>query len=240
MNDEASRKPEPQREPPVLPDDDPRADGAGALLGLPVLPLPDYTLFPNTLVPFHVYEPRFRRMLADCLSERRLLVVLGLAPGWEAAPDDVHPPVQRVGGLGRVLSERRYQDGRVDLFVHAIARVRVTAPLAGADWPVADVERLADEPRVRYEGATQRLVAVATQLVTGLGDMGEPVRQLLASSGDVGVLSNRLAAALVEDAAARQALLEERCPTARALRLVDLLGARLLAVERGPDDAWLM
>lgn len=239
MNDEASRKREHEPE-SSLSDEGGACAEPGSLAGLPVLPLPDYALFPNTLVPFHVYEPRFRRMLADCLAERRLLVVVGLAPGWESAPEGDHPPTHAIGGLGRVLSERRYQDGRVDLFVHAIARVRVTGPLGGDDWPIADVEPLEDAPRLTREGATQRLVAVATQLVVGLGDLGEPVRQLLASSGDVAVLSNRLAAALVERAADRQALLEERCPTARAERLVELLAARLITVERGPADAWLM
>lgn len=205
---------------------------------LPLFPLPRYTLFPNTLVPFHVYEPRYRRMLADCLSSRRLLVVASLAPGWEVDGAEGLAPVLPVAGLGRVLSDRRYPDGRLDLFVHGLARVRVTATSSRDAWSVVDVERLPDRPRVASRDAAHRLMAIAGQLVTRLGDEGERVRELLASSADPAVLSNRLAALLVEDFDERQALLETLCPAARCERLAGRLADLLLGAGGQPPPEW--
>jgi len=202
---------------------------------LPLFPLPRYTLFPNTLVPFHVYDRRDRRMIADCLSGGRMLVVAGLAPGWEQAPPDVPPPVVGVGGLGRVLSDRRYPDGRFDLFVHGLARVRIVRALRHAPWTVVEVEPWPDRAERPVAGALQRLAAVAGQLADALGEDGQPVREVLRQSGDPGVLSNRLAAVLVDDFAARQRLLETRCPVARCEALVAWLGERL--VQSTWDDA---
>ncbi|TNF32543.1 MAG: hypothetical protein EP329_09760 [Deltaproteobacteria bacterium] len=198
--------------------------------GLPLFPLPRYTLFPNTLVPFHVYEPRYRRMLGDCLSGRRLLVVAALAPGWEHVPDGVAPETLPVAGLGRVLSDRRYPDGRLDLFVHGIARVRLVEARHDP-WTVVDIEPLADRLEASLDGALPRLATVASRLAAALGDEGDGVRELLSSSSDPGVLSNRLAALLVDDFAERQRLLETRCPVARCDRLVSWLGEMVLRTD---------
>jgi len=208
------------------------------LTRVPVLPLPEYTLFPNTLVPFHVYEPRFRRMLADCLADGRLLVVAALAPGWEHRAEADVPEVLPVAGLGRVLSDRRYPDGRVDIFVHGIARVSITGPLAVEPWLAADARRLPDRSRAALGTALQRLIALASRLLAGVGDEGEPARQLLASSPDAAVLSNRLAAALVEPFELRQTILELRCPTARCEALFSYLAGRVLESDEpmGPRD----
>lgn len=206
--------------------------------GLPLFPLPRYTLFPNTLVPFHVYEPRYRRMLGDCLTGRRLLVVAGLAPGWEHAPVGAAPETLSVAGLGRVLSDRRYPDGRFDLFVHGIARVRVVNTVRFDPWTVVDVEPLADRLAGTLDGALPRLASVASRLAAALGDDGDGVRELLSSSSDPAVLSNRLAALLVDDYAERQRLLETRCPAARCDRLVSWLGEMVLrADDLGADAA---
>ncbi len=207
---------------------------------LPLFPLPEYTLFPNTLVPFHVYEPRFRDMLAHCVSGRRLLVVAALSPGWEHQPPERTPTVA-VAGLGRVLSDRRYPDGRLDLFVHGIDRVRISTRLRTEPWPIVDVERVPDRLGDQLDGALQRLASVTARLAASLGDEGAPLRELLASTSDPAVLTNRLAATVVEDFAARQALLETTCPAERSAHLVDHIGAVLLRLEapEGAGDGWV-
>lgn len=206
---------------------------------LPLFPLPEYTLFPNTLVPFHVYEPRYRDMLADCVAGRRLLVVAALAPGWELAQD--REPTVSVGGLGRVLSDRRYPDGRLDLFVHGIERVRIATRLRAEPWPLVDVEPVPDRVEAPLDGALQRLASLTSRLIVALGEEGAPLRELLASTADPAVLSNRLAATVVEGFGARQALLETTCPARRCERLVGHVGALLLRLQTraDTDGAWI-
>ena len=61
---------------------------------LPIFPLPDVTFFPNTLLPLHVFEARYRAMVMDVLARDRQLAVVKLAPGFEAAyagKPAVHP-----------------------------------------------------------------------------------------------------------------------------------------------------
>jgi Lon protease-like protein len=78
---------------------------------LPIFPLPNVVFFPHTLLPLHIFEPRYRKMLADCLAgERRLAVVL-LRPGWEA---DYYgrPAVHSVAGAGEIIQSEMLPNGR--------------------------------------------------------------------------------------------------------------------------------
>ena len=73
-----------------------------AFEALPLLPLPEYTLFPHTLVPFHIFEPRYLKMLDACLAGRRLLVVAGLKPGWEGRHQDDAATYAKANSLASV------------------------------------------------------------------------------------------------------------------------------------------
>ncbi len=224
---------------------------------LPVFALPEYALFPHTLVPFHVFEERYCGMLESCLAERRLLVVAGLKPGWERAARRTggeslgrgqgdgqaleHEPIHEVAGLGRVLSDRRFPDGRYNVFVHCIARVRVVHTHRVAPYRVVDVERLPDLDERPDEALWQRVLALATGLVKALGPSGAALGKMLGSSDDPAVLTNRLASILVTEPAARQALLETLSPVRRAEALARRLAADLMEqAEVDPaGPAWL-
>jgi len=182
---------------------------------LPVFDVPEYTLFPHTVVPFHVYDERYGRMLDTALSDRRLLVVAGLQPGWE--DQGATAPTYEVAGLGRVLSDRRFHDGRYNIFVHCIARVRILTTRHYTPYRSVDVEPLEDEP-FEPEALSEpfdRLISLGSNLVRELGDSGAPLSKVLASTSDPAILSNRLAGMLVEPPLERQRLLEELSPLNR-------------------------
>lgn len=201
---------------------------------LPVFALPEFVLFPHTLVPFHVFEPRFCTMLDAALSGRRLVVVAGLKPGWELS-DAAHAPVHQIAGLGRILSDRRFGDGRYNIFVHCLARVRIVRTHALDPFQVVDVEHVEDrvERGPRVQQAMDRVVARATSLVRELGPDGAALGKILGSTDDPGVLSNRLAAVLVTEPTERQRLLELVSPRLRCEAVAEQLAHRLL--EGDPD-----
>ena len=50
---------------------------------LPIFPLPNVVLFPAALLPLHIFEPRYRAMVADALEGDRQIGMVMLRPGWE-------------------------------------------------------------------------------------------------------------------------------------------------------------
>src|SRR3954465_15434645 len=49
---------------------------------IPIFPLPNVVLFPNVFLPLHIFEPRYREMVADALATDRLIGMVLLRPGW--------------------------------------------------------------------------------------------------------------------------------------------------------------
>jgi Lon protease-like protein len=82
----------------------------------PLFPLPNVVLFPRALLPLHVFEPRYRTMMADVLDGGQTLVIALLKPGWEHdyyGTPDVHP----LACLGRVVQHQKLPDGRYNIVV---------------------------------------------------------------------------------------------------------------------------
>ena len=91
---------------------------------LPVFPLPGVFLFPGTILPLHIHEPRYRQMIEDLLDKRGWLVISAIQAGHESeAPGD--PPFYPVGGLGEIVGHNHLEDGRFLVTLHGLTRVRV-------------------------------------------------------------------------------------------------------------------
>jgi len=54
----------------------------GALMSVPIFPLPNCVLLPGGLLPLHVFEPRYRELTRDCLAGPQLVAVARLRPGY--------------------------------------------------------------------------------------------------------------------------------------------------------------
>src|SRR5438067_9110869 len=99
----------------------PLSDFAGSAR---LFPLPNLVLFSHVMQPLHVFEPRYRQMTADALAADRLIALALLKPGWE--PDyEGRPDLFEVACLGRVVAEQRLEDGRYNILLRGLARIRL-------------------------------------------------------------------------------------------------------------------
>lgn len=199
---------------------------------LPVFPLPNFVIFPNTMTRLHIFEPRYRLMASEAVASQRLLVLTGLKQGWES---DYYgsPPVHEYGSLCKIINEERLEDGRYNLFVHCVARVQITTVHRLMPYRTASVLVCPDQvvDPARLDEAMGRLVACVRGLILKLGENGALLGSVLAATRKPAILINRMAAALATDPAERQRLLEMTDPVERAERLADLSGDLLLRVD---------
>ena len=68
---------------------------------LPLFPLPNVVLFPNVFLPLHIFEPRYREMVADAIAGDRMIGMVLLRPGWENNYEG-RPPVYPIGCSGLI------------------------------------------------------------------------------------------------------------------------------------------
>lgn len=95
---------------------------------VPIFPLRGAVLFPHTLMPLHIFEPRYREMMAYILKEGCPLVMGHVQPG-----DDLdafgNPVIYAVAGAGKLFEHTLLPDGRYDILVQGIQRVRLLEEL---------------------------------------------------------------------------------------------------------------
>src|SRR6185436_19916478 len=99
-------------------------DLAPALDVLPIFPLPQTVLFPGALLPLHVFEPRYRAMVKDCLATHKAMAVALISETGERDAHR-HPTIERVAGVGVIIDHVELPDGRYNILLHGRARVRL-------------------------------------------------------------------------------------------------------------------
>ena len=89
-----------------------------------MFPLPGVVLMPGAVLPLHIFEPRYRAMVAHCMAADQVLALATLRPGYE---ENYHgsPPVFPVMGLGRIVSHQQFPDGRSNILLQSVGRIRV-------------------------------------------------------------------------------------------------------------------
>ena len=118
---------------------------ADELARLPVFPLPRVVFFPGTALPLHLFEPRYTRMIEECMERGcTALAVALLAPGWEDNYEG-NPEIHAIAGAGRIIAHQERIDGTHDIILHGLNRVRLhELPSEGRPYRCARAEPLAD------------------------------------------------------------------------------------------------
>ena len=204
---------------------------------IPIFPLPNVVFFPHTLLPLHIFEPRYRQMLADCLAgERRLAVVL-LQPGWEADYEG-RPPVHTIAGAGEILRSKRRPDGRSDILLRGLGRIMIQGELpspkpyrvARASW-LQDVYPSHGEESLAPQ--TERLRQACAQLLSTLPQPVPRLVELLTDRDRPGTFVDRVTDLVVHDIEQRQRLLEENDVERRVTEAIGIVEELLRRMERG-------
>ena len=111
---------------------------------IPLFPLPGVVLLPGTMLPLHIFEPRYRTMVADALEGDRTIGMAMLKPGEEAESEA--PQIYRVGGAGEIVESERLEDGRYNILLEARFRFRVLQEAPPDPYRVARVEEVRSVP----------------------------------------------------------------------------------------------
>jgi Lon protease-like protein len=91
---------------------------------IPIFPLPNVVLFPSALLPLHIFEPRYRAMVADALESERLIGLVMLRPGWESHYEEA-PDVYPIGCAGFITHADRLPDGRFNILLRGLEKFRI-------------------------------------------------------------------------------------------------------------------
>lgn len=194
---------------------------------LPLFPLPSVVLFPGVFLPLHVFEPRYRQLVADALDTDRLIGMVLLKDGWQVDYEG-QPPVYAIGCSGLITHHERLEDGRYHIILRGVDRFRIIDEDASLPYRRAHTQPLR-EPEVTQEGRAMlgslrgRIEALLSPSERGSGI--DPRAAEAMSDGD---LINALAQYLDFEPLEKQALLEAPDLLERGRALIELLEMKLL------------
>src|SRR6266436_2290611 len=143
---------------------------------LPLFPLPNVVLFPNVFLPLHIFELRYREMVADAVASDRMIGMVLLRPGWDRDYDG-RPAIYPIGCSGVMTHVERLGDGRYNIVLRGLERFRIVEENQERSYRRASVEPLHERPPAgddhaevrRYRAKLESLLAPAAA-----GDLREP------------------------------------------------------------------
>lgn len=207
-----------------------------------VMTLPNAILFPQAMLPLHIFEPRYRKMLADALEGSRMFAVAMQKPGSKReCPHDV-------AGLGMIRAAVANDNGTSNLILQGLARVELVKtvkyrpyrlsyvrPIAPSTTPSPDTEgqtstllRLVGERlRLGFGGRVKSLPAKAAETppdaeAEAITAFRKVVRQL-SQLQDPEQLTDLVSATLLPDPRQRQVILETISLEERMRHLIQFL-----------------
>ena len=202
---------------------------------LPIFPLPGAVLLPYALIPLHVFEPRYRKMVRDCQAGAGVMALANIPAEARASRDPPHVlPVIGAGILARVDP---LPDGRSNIVLRGVRRARIVEELPTQEpYRLVRAEPLAEPPAdaAGLETSAEQL----RQLVLALcarrpGAAATALAQMAGSTARPGELADAVGAMVLESAQERQQLLETASAEERLRRVAQHVARTLAQMQPG-------
>ena len=193
---------------------------------LPIFPL-DLVLLPGVPLPLHIFEPRYREMIAECLERKKPFGVV------RASSDGVAD----IGCTAEIVSvTKKYDDGRMDILTRGVDRFEVIHVNNDRSFLQAEISVMQDEDEDEPAKPTAQLATQAVRLHAEIAKLAgtEP------SGPDehAGNLSFLLAGSLPLDLDFKQNLLSTLSEAKRLEAVIGYLEAVLPGLRRAAKAQW--
>ena len=189
---------------------------------LPIFPL-ELVLFPGVPLPLHIFEPRYKEMIAECLELRKPFGVVRASS--EGVAD--------IGCTAEILQvTKTYDDGRMDILTRGVDRFEVLEVNEDRSFLQAEITLIQDEPGQPAQQVVEQAVRLHAEIAKLAGtEVGGPEES--ASN-----LSFLLAGSLPLDLDFKQQLLVTSSETKRLEAVVGYLEAVLPGLRRAAKARW--
>jgi ATP-dependent Lon protease len=200
---------------------------------LPVLPLKETVIFPQSVSPLSIGQERSVRLVDDVLEGERTLALVTVKnpeaeePGW----DDLY----ETGTAAVVHKMIRVPDGTLRILVQGVARIGLKRRVQDEPYLVGEFEVLPDdvEETPELEALTRRVQTEFGRLISLVPYLPSELELAAANVDDPGALSHLVASTLRLKTEEKQALLEQRNVSERLRDVLRILGRELEVVELG-------
>lgn len=194
---------------------------------IPLFPLSTVVFFPNTLLPLHIFETRYKYMINEVMKSEKIVGMALLKPGWEASYYG-NPDVFDVAGMGRIVSSESFEDGRINIVLYGLKRVRILEIMKDMPYRLARVEIVENKHSASdeiYRGKIEELIKKWNFALTNEKQKAHRVN--INTRLPLDSLTDALATLVFSNVFEKQLLLEEPSVEKRAEVIIRELQTRL-------------
>lgn len=187
---------------------------------VPVMTLPNTVFFPQALLPLHIFEPRYQKMLRDVLATDRIFAVAHLDINRSKA-DESDEPLHHIASVGIVRACQKEENDTSNLLLQGLCRVEIKKIIREDPYRVIAVQPIATVAGTHH-AELEILRLEVMKLLNLRRRLGTPIpkgmTQFLESINDIDAFADIAAFNLCEDNKMKQQLLET-LETRRRLQL---------------------
>ena len=189
---------------------------------LPLFPL-ELVLFPGVPLPLHIFEPRYKEMIAECLDLKKPFGVVRASS--EGVAD--------IGCTAEILEvTKKYDDGRMDILTRGVDRFEVLEVNEDRSFLQAEITLIQDEPGRPAQQVVEQAVRLHAEIAKLAGS------EVSGPEEGASNLSFLLAGSLPLDLDFKQQLLVTSSETKRLEAVVGYLKAVLPGLRRAARARW--
>src|SRR5262249_42686321 len=111
-------------------------------MDIALFPLPNLVLFPNIVIPLHIFEERYKSMINSCIDTSEAFGLVLLTGGAE---EETEETIHRVGVSARIVHVERLEDGRMNILCEGESRFRIYRFIQRKPYWKASVELFDDD-----------------------------------------------------------------------------------------------
>lgn len=189
---------------------------------LPAMTLRGVVLFPSAMMPLRIFEPRYREMLNDVLSQDRMFAIVREREDVLAEEVELELPYS-VATAGLVRISKKHDDGTSFVLLQGLHRVRVRSILQEEPYRLLDIEPLKTEVEDSISGTRAELMSSLEQNVKLEGLVTGEILEMLNPLEDTVVLVDLAAHHVCRDTNLKQKMLEEDSLAERMRILLNFL-----------------
>jgi Lon protease-like protein len=163
-----------------------------------LFPLPNLVMFPHVMQAMHIFEPRYRSLFEEAISDDRLIALGVLSQGWEVDYEG-RPALESMACLCRIATYQRTPEGTYNVLLLGVRRIQLQEEMPPTK-PFRVVEAKIVEDHVPSHPSAKEIVALQQQLLMAfkrsmpkIPTSYEQIDELLGSQITLGMLADIVA-----------------------------------------------
>jgi Lon protease-like protein len=214
---------------------------------IPLFPLVEAVLLPHAVLPLHIFEPRYRQMVSECLDQSGQIAIATLNRSRGGGDDDDSARVRSAACVGQIIQHDALPDGRYNILLHGVCRARIKTLIEPEGDRAFRLARLVpmeplDEEPAPMPGVRKTLRSLLTspplQRLRGIDTLMEWIDR---EDVPTHALVELIGFAVVRDTETKYQLLAEASPMRRAALIQDELkhiDRMVISAERQNPQGW--